>query len=70
MLIFFLFQTTNVCFGQILSKNQICQFKLTSGDKINSNKYNSIVLFSFYILARNYPPWGNLLKKIEVILFS
>ena len=39
--------------GNISPKNQNCQFKLKFGTSTNSNKQDSTVMFTFFVLTEN-----------------
>ena len=53
-----------VNFGQ---ESQNCQFKLKFGIKANCNLRNSVVLFTFSVLAWKHPFWANLVQKIKIV---
>ena len=51
-------------------KIQNCQFKLKFGTETNSNKQNSMVLFTFSVFNRKYPFWVSLVQKLKIVSFS
>ena len=51
-------------------KIQNCQFKLKFGTETNSNKQNSMVLFTFSVFNREYPFWVSLVQKLKIVSFS
>ena len=49
----FLFYTGNNLLGEIVRKNNHCEFKLKFGTQTNSNIQNSMVVFTFLSYNRN-----------------
>ena len=47
-------------------KTQNCQFKLKFGTQTNSNKQNSMMMFTFPVFNQKYPPWANLVQKFKI----
>ena len=52
--------------GNLVQKNQNCQFKLKFGTKTNSNMQNLMMLFILFVLYWNYNFWANLVQKVNI----
>ena len=48
---------------RLCPKCQNCQFKLKFFTNANSNKQNSMVIFTFFVSDWNSAFWGNLVEK-------
>ena len=62
--------TGNTIFEQVWSKNQNCQFKLNVGTYTNSNKQNSMMVFTFSTFYLKCPIWANLVPKLSVLSWN
>ena len=56
---FFCFRPEKPFLGKSSKENQNCQFKLEFGTKINFNKHNSLMMFTFPVFDRIYLSWAN-----------
>ena len=70
ILTFFCFRTKITFLGKFSPKNQNCQFILKFVTRTNSNRQNSIVMFSLSVADWNYLFWANLVQKIKVVHFN
>ena len=52
--------------GKFSLKNQNYQFKLKFGSQNNSNRQNSMVLFTFSVLDAKQPFWATLVQKLKL----
>ena len=52
--------------GKFSLKNQNYQFKLKFGTQNNSNRQNSMVLFTFSVLDAKQPFWATLVQKSKL----
>ena len=63
----FLLQTEKPFSGKSGQKNKIFQFKLKFGNKINLNKWNSRMMFTFSVFDHRYLSWANLVRKFKIV---
>ena len=63
MMVFtFLFTLEIVFLGKFGPKDEDCQFKLKFSTQNNSNKQNSLMVFTFSIFEWKYPIWASVVQ--------
>ena len=66
----FTFSVFDQKYGKFGRKNRNCRFMLKFGIHSNWNMHNSIVMFTFLVLDREYSFWTNWVQEIKIVRLS